>query len=413
MNYVYALGTRPLAQNGGAWEYLLADALGSVRQIVDEDGNVTLAESYEPYGSVLSSNGTASSIFAYAGEQVDTSGLVFLRARYMQPRLGVFLARDPWGGDQMRPGSMNGFGYVGGRPITFVDPSGKEPERPGLKDGTGPGGGPEYEYSCMCGWIDWNHADSAGGVVLPIRDAQLEDRSIFGYGFYETVYINQHEGPKMGETGGVYGSISVSRGMGKNTRQMFEVSLGVWESLNNLFEGFQRGDQFPLRTVGDIFLHSGFSEEDTTSDLLAFYRTAWEETEYLTHDQSKQRVRELCQVIGMDDEPSVRLQKQQDIFDKYTHPMYSIGGFKDNYEWGNPRLVDIDNVGIDQPFGCATTYCSGKSRQFPQKFQEYNAVPPQVGGLWSWLHAHAEIHWHYGPINYDDYYVYNTQDLNK
>ncbi len=33
MQYVYALGTRPLAQNNGAWEYLLADALGSVRQI--------------------------------------------------------------------------------------------------------------------------------------------------------------------------------------------------------------------------------------------------------------------------------------------------------------------------------------------------------------------------------------------
>ena len=38
--YVYALGTRPLAQNSGSWEYLLADALGSVRQIVDESGNV-------------------------------------------------------------------------------------------------------------------------------------------------------------------------------------------------------------------------------------------------------------------------------------------------------------------------------------------------------------------------------------
>lgn len=61
-----------LVQRGTVWEYLLADALGSVRQIVDGDGNVTLAESYEPYGSVLSSNGTASSIFAYAGEQIDT-----------------------------------------------------------------------------------------------------------------------------------------------------------------------------------------------------------------------------------------------------------------------------------------------------------------------------------------------------
>jgi hypothetical protein len=74
MQYVYALGTRPLAhaERGTTPEYLLANALGSVRQIVDVDGNVTLAESYEPYGSVLSSNGTASSIFGFSGEQVDT-----------------------------------------------------------------------------------------------------------------------------------------------------------------------------------------------------------------------------------------------------------------------------------------------------------------------------------------------------
>ncbi len=70
--YLCALGTRPLAaaRNGGAWEYLLPDALGSVRQIADANGNVTLAESYEPYGSVLTSTGTASSIFGYAGEQL-------------------------------------------------------------------------------------------------------------------------------------------------------------------------------------------------------------------------------------------------------------------------------------------------------------------------------------------------------
>jgi RHS repeat-associated protein len=48
---------------------------------------VTLAESYEPYGSVLTSTGTASSIFGYAGEEIDTSGLIYLRARYMQPIL--------------------------------------------------------------------------------------------------------------------------------------------------------------------------------------------------------------------------------------------------------------------------------------------------------------------------------------
>ena len=61
--YLYSLGTRPVAQNTTAWEYLLPDALGSVRQIVDGSGNVTLAKSYEPDGTVLTSTGTAGSSF--------------------------------------------------------------------------------------------------------------------------------------------------------------------------------------------------------------------------------------------------------------------------------------------------------------------------------------------------------------
>jgi hypothetical protein len=68
--YLYSLGTRPVGQYASsAWQYLLADGLGSVRQIADASGNVLLTEGYEPYGKLLSSSGSASSIFAYAGEQ--------------------------------------------------------------------------------------------------------------------------------------------------------------------------------------------------------------------------------------------------------------------------------------------------------------------------------------------------------
>jgi RHS repeat-associated protein len=88
---------------------------------------VTLAKSYEPYGSVLNSSGSASSIFAYAGEEFDTTGLIYLRARYMQPRLGIFTSRDPWDGDVMRPGSLNGWNYAEGNPVNRVDPSGNDP----------------------------------------------------------------------------------------------------------------------------------------------------------------------------------------------------------------------------------------------------------------------------------------------
>jgi RHS repeat-associated protein len=85
---------------------------------------VTLSESYDPYGSVLSSQGSATSAFGFTGEQTDSTGLVFLRARYMQPTLGTFLAHDPWGGDVQWPGSMNGWNYAQGNPIRHTDPTG-------------------------------------------------------------------------------------------------------------------------------------------------------------------------------------------------------------------------------------------------------------------------------------------------
>jgi hypothetical protein len=42
----------------------------------------------------------------------------------MQPMLGIFLARDPWGGDQMRPETYTGFNYTMGNPVNLSDPSG-------------------------------------------------------------------------------------------------------------------------------------------------------------------------------------------------------------------------------------------------------------------------------------------------
>jgi RHS repeat-associated protein len=123
--YLYATGTHPQAQNVTAWEYLLPDALGSVRQIANTSGYINLTKDYEPYGSVLSSSGSGNSAYGFTGEERDQSGLIFLRARYMQPRLGVFVSRDPWSGNMMRPGSLNGYAYVEGNPVNAIDPSGQ------------------------------------------------------------------------------------------------------------------------------------------------------------------------------------------------------------------------------------------------------------------------------------------------
>ena len=122
--YVYGVGRIAQVQ-GTTTEYFLGDALGSVRQLTNPSGQVTLTKSYAPYGEVMSSNGSGSSPFAYTGEQQDVSGLTYLRARYYAPGDGRFLTRDMWGGDYNNPLSLNRWMYVNGNPINHIDPSGR------------------------------------------------------------------------------------------------------------------------------------------------------------------------------------------------------------------------------------------------------------------------------------------------
>ena len=121
----YVYGVDRIAQmNGTVPEYFLTDGLGSVRQLVDSNGNVTVAKSYQPYGSEMSSVGSGSSSYGFTGEMTDPTGLIYLRARYLAPETGRFLTKDLWAGDYYRPLSLNRWLYVEGNPVNYVDPSG-------------------------------------------------------------------------------------------------------------------------------------------------------------------------------------------------------------------------------------------------------------------------------------------------
>ena len=125
-DHVYLYGLGRIAQQGATTtEYFLTDALGSVRQLVVGDGEVTLAKRYEPFGETLSSVGDGISTFAYTGEAMDAlTGFVYLRARYMDPSQGRFLSRDIWVGDYSRPLSLNLWNYVESNPVIYVDHTG-------------------------------------------------------------------------------------------------------------------------------------------------------------------------------------------------------------------------------------------------------------------------------------------------
>ncbi len=120
----YLYGNGRISQHATQTEYFLGDALGSVRQLADTAGAVTLTQSYSPYGETISSVGSGVSVYQFTGESRDANGLTYLRARYYNSSDGRFLTRDTWNGDYNRPLSLNRWGYVEGNPVNLVDPSG-------------------------------------------------------------------------------------------------------------------------------------------------------------------------------------------------------------------------------------------------------------------------------------------------
>lgn len=120
---------KDFADNGTSREYLLADALGSTRNLTDSTGSVVKSLEYDVFGSIRTQSGTASTGFKFTGEQTDDeSGLIFLRARYYDPEIGRFISKDPHPGYADISQSLNRYIYVQNNPINFIDPSGLDKE---------------------------------------------------------------------------------------------------------------------------------------------------------------------------------------------------------------------------------------------------------------------------------------------
>jgi RHS repeat-associated protein len=119
-------------------------SLGSVRQLTDSTGAVTLARTYDPgacpecneWGVVTSATGPSASGYGFTGEY-QSADLVYLRARHYAPGTGRFLTRDTWGGEANRPLSFNRWGYVEGNPVNLTDPTGNFPCGPECIDSAG------------------------------------------------------------------------------------------------------------------------------------------------------------------------------------------------------------------------------------------------------------------------------------
>lgn len=105
--------------------YYLSDVTGTIRALVDEDGNVTDTYVFDSFGNLTESTGTTENSYGFQGEEQDETGLVYLRARYMDPENGRFLSMDSYGGNLSNPISQNRYLFANSNPVKYRDPRGE------------------------------------------------------------------------------------------------------------------------------------------------------------------------------------------------------------------------------------------------------------------------------------------------
>jgi RHS repeat-associated protein len=133
-NYlVYSPGERLAISPSGSRTWYIADALGSVRQTLDDAGTPLATASYDPWGTPQSS---LISPFGFTGELQDAAGLTYLRARWYNPSHGTLTSVDPFSGFSTKPYSLHPYQYSYSNPVSYVDPSGLSPQNPNAAEGT-------------------------------------------------------------------------------------------------------------------------------------------------------------------------------------------------------------------------------------------------------------------------------------
>lgn len=125
--------TGPLYQvqnTGVSWvtSYFGKDATGSVRFLMDGNGNITDSLDYDAFGNAINQTHTGTptpNVYQFDGEYQDPhTGLIYLRARWMNPVIGRFMSMDTYEGDQTDPISLHKYQAFSNDPINKVDPSG-------------------------------------------------------------------------------------------------------------------------------------------------------------------------------------------------------------------------------------------------------------------------------------------------
>ena len=126
---VYTIGADLISQErDGKVSVYLYDGHGSVVGLALMNGKVTDTYTYDAFGNLIKSTGRTANNYLYCGEQFDeTTGLYYLRARYMDTSTGRFISQDSYAGSISDPISLHKYLYANSNPVMYSDPSGFTP----------------------------------------------------------------------------------------------------------------------------------------------------------------------------------------------------------------------------------------------------------------------------------------------
>ncbi len=126
-SYIYGPEGLPIEQINNSQSkvlYLHHDQQGSTRLITGSTGKAEATITYDPYGNVTGTTGTATSPLGYDGQYTSSdTGLVYLRARVYDPATTQFLSVDPAVSLTRAP-----YAYAGDNPVNHGDPTGLSAE---------------------------------------------------------------------------------------------------------------------------------------------------------------------------------------------------------------------------------------------------------------------------------------------
>jgi RHS repeat-associated protein len=124
--YLYADNLVRMDRSTGEYYYIY-DGLGSTRQLTNSSGAVVDTDNYDAFGNIVSSTGSDLDEFLFNGQEEDAStGLIYLRARYMNPEDGRFLSQDSYEGADYEPTTLHRYLYAGDDPADNADQGGND-----------------------------------------------------------------------------------------------------------------------------------------------------------------------------------------------------------------------------------------------------------------------------------------------